>query len=184
MEGNNFMIIKGQYKKLSILFGFCLVLLFLVSSVRAQVEGPQAQKIKWIVVGSLQQWFSSGGAEIEYGRRGRAGFESVDQQDGLRYPALFNYQDVNVGKSLWIGTTNFTDPVSGVTYDEKVVCAGRLFMYLGTEIFGDKLVLYGKFPHPNIYVDVVPSSRIDYDDEVDVVDPDLPCDRMIYNDTQ
>ena len=181
MEGNKFMIVKAQHKLLVIIFIFCLVFFLTENSVNAQVQGSQDQEIRWIVVGSLHQWFSSGGAEIEYGRRGRAGFESVDQLDGLRWPAQFNYQDVNVGKSLWIGTTDFTDPVSGVTYGAKVVSDGRLFMNLGSEIFADEIKLIAKSPHPNVYVDYSRGSGIDYDDAVDEIDPNLPCDRMIYN---
>ncbi len=175
------MIKRNQFLNIYSLLIFCLVLFLLENPANAQVSGTQDQEIKWLTVGSLHQWFSSGGAEIEYGRRGRAGFEAVDQQDGLSWPAQFENQDVNVGKSLWIGTTNFTDPVSGVTYPHKVVCAGRLFMYLGTEIIGGELKLIGKTHHPNVYVDVARASGIDNTDRDVEINPDLPCDRMIYN---
>jgi len=181
MEGVNFMITKEQYKKLGILSAFCLVLLLAGSSLQAQVQGTIPQDIRWFTVGSLHQWFSSGGAEIEYGRRGRAGFESVDQLDGLNWPAQFENQDVNVGKSLWIGVPNFADPTTGKLFPHKVICAGRMFMNLGTEIFPVELKLIGKYLHPNVYVDVALASEIDYTDRVDEIDPDLPCDRMIYN---
>lgn len=163
-----------------------MLLCFLAAAINiqplfAQVQGPQDQVIKWLSVGSLKHWFSNGGAEIEYGRRGRTGFLSTDQLDGLNWPAQYNFQDVSVGKSLWIGTTNFTDPVSGVTYPHKVVCAGRINMYLGSEIFADEIKLVGRFDHPGVFVDAARASNRTYDDVVDEIDPDLPADRMIYN---
>lgn len=175
------MITNNLHKKLYIIIISSLIFLVSGNSIDAQVQGTQQQQIRWLVVSPLQHWFSNGGAEIEYGRRGRAGFESTDQLDGLRWPAQFNFQDVSVGKSLWIGTTDFTDPVSGVTYPYKVVCSGRLFIYLGTEIIADELKLIGKYPRSDVYVDALRASRIEYTDEVDEYDPDLPSDRMIYN---
>ncbi|MEJ2055459.1 MAG: hypothetical protein P8X42_16200, partial [Calditrichaceae bacterium] len=175
------MINREKIIKLSAIFIIFYAILFSKESVFAQVEGPQNQEIKWLMVNSLHQWFSNGGAELEYGRRGRAGFESVDQLDGLRWPAQYQNQDVSVGKSLWIGTTNFTDPVSGVTYPYKVVCSGRGYLNLGIEFTADEFKLIGKYPHSNVRVDLNPASIIDYEDVVDEYDPNLPCDRMIYS---
>ena len=162
--------------------GLQLLLLFLMPiGIHGQVDGPIRQEIKFLSISSLRHWISSGGSEIEYGRRGRAAFEAVDQLDGLNWPAEYNFQDVNVGKSLWIGTKNFEDPVSGITYPYKVVCAGRLNMYLGNEIYPEELTLIGKSDHPLVYVDDEISTNRDFDDIVDVVDPNLPSDRMIFN---
>ncbi len=147
--------------------------------VRAQVDGTIPQEIKWLSVGSLRSWFSNGGAEIEYGRRGRTSFETVDQLDGMSWPQNYNDQDISVGKSMWIGTTNFDDPVSGINYPYKVICGGRLFMYLGIDIFPVYSKLVAKSDHPQVYVDNLMASRLDYDDEIDEIDPDLPADRMI-----
>lgn len=148
----------------------------------AQVQGSQQQTIKWLSVGALRQWFSNAGAEIEYGRRGRASFVNVDQLDGLIWPSEYVInKGVNVGKSLWIGTTNFQDPVSGRTYANKVVCSGRLNINLGTEIIADELKMYGKAEHPVVRVDNVMSSAREFDDEVDAVQADMQADRMIVN---
>ncbi len=172
---------KYPVKVINVILLFTAILLFESGALLAQVQGPQDQEIKWLSVGSLKQWFSSGGAEIEYGRRGRTGFLSTDQLDGLNWPAQYNFQDCSVGKSLWIGTTSFVDPVSGVNYPHKVVCAGRINMYLGTEIFADELKLVGRFDHPSVFVDDARASNRSYDDVVDEIDPNLPADRMIVN---
>lgn len=182
MRGMNYMIKKilPQLKS-SLLFCFAFTILFCDNSY-GQVSGTQQQEIKWLTVNELHQWFSSGGAEIEYGRRGRSGFESVDQLDGLNWPAVYTInKGVHVGKSLWIGTTNFQDPSNGVLYPYKVVCSGRLNMYLGTEIIQEELKLVGKYAHPTVLVDDINASSRDFDDVVDEIDPNLPSDRMIVN---
>ena len=62
-------------------------------------------KTKWLSIGSLHSWYSSAGSEIEIGRT----HEIAEQQDGLRWPALYRWQDCQVAKALWIGTTNYND---------------------------------------------------------------------------
>jgi hypothetical protein len=151
-------------------------------SVYAQVSGSIPQEIKWLTVSSLHSWFSSGGAEIEYGRRGRGQYETIDQIDGLGWPAEYgNRVYTSVGNSIWIGTTNFADPVSGETYPYKVVSAGRRFMYLGSEIFPEDIKLIGRFNHSTVIVDDVNSALIEFTDEVDEIDPTIPSDRMMVN---
>jgi hypothetical protein len=152
--------------------------------VQAQVFGPQ--EVKWLWVSSLRQYFSSGGQEIEYGRRGRGPYLNTDQTDGLRWPAQYQSMDHNVGKSLWIGTTNFTDPTNGITYPFKVVNFGRAAMYTNLHVFPEEFRLYGKFDHPTVIVDDARASDLDENDlnlsgGEDKLDPNLPVDRMIYN---
>lgn len=182
MRGMNNMTNKILQK--AICFQILLLLLILTSfrDIQAQVQGTEEQKIKWIKVGSLHHWFSNGGAEIEYGRRGRTGFLTQDQLDGLNWPGEFTVnKGVNTGKSIWIGTTNFTDPVSGKTYPHKVVNAGRLNMNLGSEIFTDEITLIGNMNHPSVYVDESRASDREYDDEVDKIDANQAADRMVIN---
>ena len=176
-------MIKKYSKKIIILVSLiCVSGVINFQQLYAQVQGTQTQEIRWLRVSSLHHWFSNGGAEIEYGRRGRAGFLPVDQLDGLNWPGQYTInKGVNVGKSLWIGTTNFADPVSSITYTYKVVNAGRLNMFLGTEIFADDISLVGRFEHPEVIVDDTRSSHLYNDDEVDEIDPNLPSDRMIVN---
>ncbi len=163
-----------------------LTLFTIHSELRAQLHG--SQEVKWLKVSSLHQWFSSAGVEIEYGRRSRSQLQT-DQLDGLSWPGEYSLnKGVNVGKSLWIGTTNYNDPITGVTYPYKVVSLGRLDIYANStdpntrsDVYTEDFKLIGKFNHPTVFVDNNIASDREFDDEVDVIDPTLPCDRMIYN---
>jgi endoglucanase len=168
-------LLKGIF----VLFISFILELTYIQQLGAQVSGPQT--IKWMYVSPLRNWFSNGGAEIEYGRRGRNSYLSTDQIDGLNWPAPCTSQDVNIGKSLWIGTTNFSDPVRGITYPYKVVCAGRQNLYLNTEIIPEKLTLVGNAQHPVVTVDDASASDLAAYDSVDTIDPNLKSDRMIIN---
>ncbi|NOX89054.1 MAG: fibronectin [Calditrichaeota bacterium] len=137
----------------------------------------KADETKWLAVGMLHDWFSSTGCEIEVGRRHLIS----DQQDGLRWPAQFRYQDTKAAKALWIGTTNYQDPISGETYDYKVVHVGPRVMDEDNEFMPVEFKLVARFDHPQVLVDGFPASPLDYMDEVDEIDPDLPADRMLYN---
>ena len=149
----------------------------------AQVFGPQT--IKWMWVSSLRQYFSNSGAEIEYGRRGRGPYLNTDQDDGLRWPAQYTSQDHNVGKALCIGVKNFLDPTNGVTYSEKVVPLGRGALYVNVASYPVDFKLIGRSSAPIVIVDNVPASDLDANDlnlsGGDMIDPNLPADRMIYN---
>ncbi|HVO73671.1 MAG TPA: hypothetical protein VMT35_06585 [Ignavibacteriaceae bacterium] len=170
---------KKNLLKILIRTSLIIIITAVYHDLIAQVTGPQ--EIKWIRTGELHQWFSNGGAEIEYGRRSRA-FLATDQLDGLRWPGEYiNNKGDNVGKALWIGTTNFTDPVNNVTYPYKVICAGRQNMNLNSEIYPVELTLVGKYERPNVFVDNSRASDIEFDDETDVIDPTIPADRMIIN---
>ncbi|KAA3616892.1 MAG: hypothetical protein D8M58_05175 [Calditrichaeota bacterium] len=148
-----------------------------VQTVKAQVSGPQ--EIKWMWVGQLRHWFSNGLAEIEYGRRGRACCENTDQIDGLIYPAQFANQNHNVAGVMWIGTTDYDDPVSNENYAHKVVCMGSRVLNLNTEIYPEKIEMIGRYDHPVVLVDNAPASDLDDRDEVDIIDPDMSEDRMV-----
>ena len=63
---------------------------------------------KWIAIGSLHNWYSSAGSEIEVGRTSAIS----DQGDGLRWPAQFRFQDNQAAKSFWIGTTDYDAPIA------------------------------------------------------------------------
>lgn len=158
-----------------------IVALLTSSHIPAQVEGSIPQEIRWLQVNSIKHWFSNGGAEIEYGRRGRAGFVGTDQLDGLGWPQDNVDQDVNVGKSLWIGTTDFDDPTNGLTYAHKVVSAGRGNLYLGSEIYPESISLVAQSEHPVVLVDDLKASKIDVNDVPDEIDPSIPADRIIEN---
>lgn len=130
---------------------------------------------KWLSAGSLQSWYSSAGCEIEEGR-------ILEQQDGLQWPALYKYQDMEAAKGLWIGAANWTDE-NGVNYPHKVVHCGPRVQGIGSGpnggFFPIKFELVSKFPPPEVMVDGVRS--VQRTDEIDRIDPTIPCDRMIIN---
>jgi hypothetical protein len=156
---------------------------FGIFDLQAQVQGTQSQQIKWLSTSALRSWFSNMGAELDYGRRDRQTYIAVDQIDGLCWPNEFNVRmkGVKVSKSLWIGTTNFTDPDSNVIYPYKVVCSGPRRVISGTEIIADELTLTGKFPHPNVFVDNARASARENDDVIDQEDNTQAADRIILN---
>ena len=137
----------------------------------------RSDQTKWIAVGMLHDWFSSGGCEIEVGRR----HLTSDQQDGLRWPAQFRYQDCKAAKGLWIGTTNYNDPLVNQVFQAKVVHVGPRVLDEEHEFMPVEFKLIGKFLHPVVLVGGIPASRIDYMDFVDEVDPNLPVDRELVN---
>ena len=138
-----------------------------------------AQEIKWIKIGSLHSWFRADGCEPEVGRTGLQG----DQQDGFRWPAQYRYQDNVAAKALWIGTTNYTDvdQYGGNFYPYKVVHIGPRGWDVNREFMPIEFKLIGRFDHPRVYVDGMVGSELMWDDQVDEIDENLPCDRMIYN---
>ena len=140
-----------------------------------------AQETKWIAVGRLHDWYHSAGCEQEVGRT----FQIPDQQDGLRWPAEYKYQDVKAAKALWIGTTNYTDPLfNNVEFSKKVVHAGPRFTDVINETMPQEFRLLGRFHNPQVFVDDIPASMLNFmgtavsDEDID---PDLPADRMISN---
>lgn len=136
-----------------------------------------ADETTWIAVGMLHNWFSSGGCEIEVGRR----HEVRDQQDGFQYPALYPSQDMQAAKALWIGCQKYNDPVAGKEYSYKVVHVGPRVLNETSEFMPQDFTLYGKFAHPEVVVNGAPGAETEYRDLNVVVDENLPTDRMLYN---
>ncbi len=137
-----------------------------------------ADDSKWIAIGNLHNWYASSGSEREVGRRGLI----PDQQDGLRWPALYQYQDVQAAKALWIGVTDYNDPLSnGKNFAHKVVHNGPRVLNEQSEFIPVEFKLIGKFDHPLVTVDGTPASNTQFDDLVDEIDETLVSDRMIYN---
>ena len=125
----------------------------------------------WLSGGSLHNWYSEIGSEIEVGLR-------PIQQFGMRYPGIFQYQDMQAAKALWIGAKNYTD-IEGTTWDNKVVHIGPRVS--GATSFSPvEFKTYGRYDLPAIYVDgLLQISEAPM--AIDEIDPDLPADFMIYN---
>ncbi|KAB2922455.1 MAG: T9SS type A sorting domain-containing protein [Bacteroidetes bacterium] len=128
-----------------------------------------AQGSKWMSVGSLQNWYSEYGCEIEEGR-------VKVQQDGLRWPAIYQYQDAQAAKGLWVGTTNYTEP-AGI-FPHKVVHVGPRVQGIG-EFFPVRFKMISKYEPPQVFVD----GNLSYGASVenDSVDPNMKYDRLIDN---
>ena len=135
-----------------------------------------ADELKWIAIGNLHDWFSSAGCEKETGRRGLI----TDQLDGMRWPAFYTDKDVKAAKALWIGTTDYSDPMSGLTYDHKVVVAGPRNIDEISGFMPQEFKLIGRFDHPTVIVDGSIGSNLGIIESVDEVDGNLNCDRLLY----
>ena len=138
------------------------------------------QEVKWMSIGDLHNWYSAAGCEIEVGRTGQVS----DQQDGLRYPAFYRVQDNQAAKGLWLGASNFFDPIVDKTYEKKVVHAGPRHLDIENETMPIDITMDGKYDHPSVLVDNDPATNLQYLDDVDNVDPSLPADRRINNNVQ
>jgi hypothetical protein len=150
--------------------GFIIILgLLIVGGVTSALA---QQEVKWMAAGSLQNWFSSLGCEIEVGRT-----SSADQQDGLQWPGWYPYQDCQAAKAFWIGTTDFTD-AQGAAFPFKVVHVGPRVRGTG-EFVPVKFEMVSKYAPPEITVDGSPTEGKSV--ENNRVDPSMIPDRMIIN---
>ena len=129
------------------LFIFSVLATLLLLSLGAQQAVAQGQT-KWLQVGSLHNWFSEKGWEIEEGN-------VLQQQYGLRWPAQYQRQDNQAAKGFWIGTTNFTDE-RGSTFPFKVIHVGPR-VNGNNEFFPQKFDVYAQFEPPRVFVDGNPS---------------------------
>ena len=136
-----------------------------------------AGETQWIAIGDLHSWFHSAGCEIEVGRT----HQTSDQQDGLRWPAQFRYQDCEAAKALWIGCKNFNDPVAAKVFNYKVVHVGPRVLDESNEFMTEKFILKGRFDHPRVFVDGLPASKLDFMEVVNELDDNLPAERVLVN---
>ncbi|MCK5457177.1 MAG: hypothetical protein KAI45_08630, partial [Melioribacteraceae bacterium] len=160
------MKIFSNSERKNIFIGF-LFLFFISSTVFSQ------GRTKWLGVGSLHNWYSEFGAEIEHGL-------FASQQYGLRWPASHPFQDMQAAKAFWIGVKNFkdADQFGGSTFLHKVVHVGPRVSG-ANEFFPVKFEMYGKFEQPKVYVDGNLSFQLSQ--EIDKLNIDQPYDKMIYN---
>jgi hypothetical protein len=126
--------------------------------------------VNWLGSGSLQNWFSEKGWEIEEGN-------VLEQQYGLKWPAQYNRQDMQAAKGMWIGVKNFTD-LAGVAWTEKVVHVGPRVNGDG-EFYPMQFALYARFDPPSVVVDGVPSSK--NLETLAGTDPTMKADRMLVS---
>lgn len=128
-------------------------------------------RVNWLAMGSLQNWFSEQGCEVEEGY-------VQQQQYGLLWPAEYLHTDMQAAKGFWIGCTNFTDAGSpAITWPYKVVHVGPRVAG-GGEFFPMKFDLYSRFDPPTVVVDGRPASR-NLENITQPSDPSMKADRMI-----
>jgi len=152
-----------MYKYIFRILPVCIALIAIGQSASAQTQP------RWLSVGSLNNFFMPVGNEREHAL-------VTQQQFGLQWPAVYNNQNSQAAKGLWIGTTNFTDE-NGVEYPYKLVHAGPRTSGLDT-FFPMEHKLIGRYGPTEVFVDG--DASFNNPDEVDEVDPNLPSDRMIY----
>lgn len=129
-----------------------------------------AQEAKWMSVGSLQSWYSNMGSEIEEGRI------KPGQQDGLQWPAIYRYQDMEAAKAFWIGVNPWTYPDGTVA--PYVVHVGPRVSGIN-EFFPVRFDMVSRFRPPEVLVDGNLSEGKPVDNNI--VDPTIPADRVIIN---
>lgn len=150
---------------------FCLLLLLAFVLVVFSSEQANAQgQTKWIQIGSLQNWFSEKGWEIEEGN-------VLQQQFGLRWPAQFYRPDCQAAKGMWIGMKNFTDE-RNVNWETKVIHVGPR-VNGDNEFFPKTFDVLARFEPPRIFVDGAPT--FSNPEEIKAVTDTIKADRVIVN---
>jgi hypothetical protein len=132
-----------------------------------------AQNIRWIRVGQLQSFFVDYGSENEL---------TPINQNSFSWPAQYgDNQHTSRMKGLWIGATNFYDPVEKKVKSVKVVGSGPRYDATNQPlmIFPQSIKLIGKTAPPSVIVDYQNGAANSLYDVLDEIDPNLPCDRMI-----
>lgn len=143
---------------------YCIFALLLMQSM------SYAQfKAKWMTAGSLKNWYSEIGCEIEEGF-------VAQQQYGMMWPALYNYQSIQAWKGMWFGVKDFKDE-KGENHPFTVVHVGPRVSGAG-EFIPVTFKMKSKFPAPAVTVDGAPSSGQLVD--IDEIDPTMVADREIY----
>ena len=155
------------YQKSIILF---LCLLLITSFLLASKDCYAQYENVWMNVGSLHNWYSEIGCEVEEGW-------VLEQQYGLRWPAIYERLDMQAAKGFWMGCVDFTDE-NGFFWPYKVVHVGP--RNSGTnEFFPIKFEMVSRFDLPYVYVDGNPTYREFV--EIDRVDPTMKPDRMLIS---
>ena len=146
-----------------------LVIAFLLITGSLAVLHGQEQR--WIRVGDTQCYFRDYGCEPE------------EDIDFLTWPTLYgDRQYTTRQKGFWMGATDFNDPVENKFKSVKVIGAGpRLSDNQLTMIFPLSIQLIGRYYHPTVVVDGQIGTNNTLYDDLDVLDENLICDRMVVS---
>ncbi len=149
-------------------FALWIFLMFSVSGFPVQAQFVN----KWLSAGSMHNWYSEVGSECEV-----CGFVG-EQQDGLRWPGIYRFTDMQAAKALWIGAVNVTDAI-GTNYPYRVVHVGPRVSG-GGEFFPVRFELISRLPPTAVLVDgaiTEPEAAM----VTEYSDPSIPADVMIMN---
>jgi hypothetical protein len=163
---------KNQTIKFNNLFGILLIVLLLLYGASSSFA---QQRIKWLRVTELQGPYSNLGGEYE-------GMFNTTNGDFFSWPADYGIEQNTIrSRALWIGCTNFDDPIYGVHRNFKVVGVGPRDAPTDrpNQILEYDIKLFGKYAHPVVTVDDLPATQNDSYDKLDGVDPNLEADRVI-----
>jgi len=130
-----------------------------------------AQINKWMSAGSLHNWYSEIGSELEV-----AGFIG-EQQDGLQWPAIYLHQDMQAARGMWIGAKDFVDE-TGSSFPYKVVTVGPRNPQFYA-VYPKKFTMISKFEPTLTSVDGIPTFQKDV--TIDEIDEAMIWDRMLDN---
>ncbi|MDP3444591.1 MAG: hypothetical protein Q8T08_17165, partial [Ignavibacteria bacterium] len=136
-----------------------------------QITSYAQFKNVWMSAGSLHNWYSEIGSELE-----EAGFIRT-QQFGMQWPAIYSYQDMQAARGMWIGAKDFTD--EGGNYFPFKVCTVGPRNPQFYSFFPMKMELISKFEPTTVYVNGDLSFQKNV--EVDKIDSNIPYDRVIEN---
>ncbi len=158
------MILLSSLKNRLLVAASLALLAFAAAPAQAQFE------LKWLSAGSMHNWYSAIGVEPE-----SQGFVG-NQQDGWRWPGIYDFTDMQAAEGLWIGARNVTGP-QGTSFPIRVVHAGPRVLGSG-EFFPISFEMVSKYEPPVVFVDgalTEPETAM----VNNRVDPDLPADRAI-----
>lgn len=148
-------MLKASFKITSLVV---ILMMILTPKIYSQAE------FRWMSVGSLHNWYSNYGSEIEQGF-------GQEQQYGMRWPALYPRQDVQAMKGFWIG------------YDDN---GQARVVHVGPRVSGQNEffpVLFKsirRFDVPDLKAKGQ-SSLLGSVESPDEIDPNIPFDQMIIN---
>ena len=137
-----------------------------------------AQQLRWLRVSQLQSFFKDYSTECELEPDGTGSLNF------LAWPAQYgDNQYMMRAKGIWIGATNFYDPVEKKVKGLKVIGSGPRYDDVNNplEMFSKSIKLIGRTKSPIVIVDAATGSSNSLYDVLDEVDPNLPCDRMVVD---
>ncbi|MCI0553342.1 MAG: hypothetical protein L0287_20525 [Anaerolineae bacterium] len=149
-----------------------LAIVFVI--IASSIQNAPAQELRWITVGQTQSFFMDYGNENE--------LIPFTTTNFLAWPAQYgDNQYTTRAKGVWIGATNFYDPLEKKVKSVKVVGSGPRFDAANQPlmIFSNSIKLVGRERPPVIYVDNQTGSSNSLYDVLDEEDSNLPCDRMV-----